>query len=568
MVTPEPYSPSQVPSIVYQLNPEAIAALRAYLTPVASGSTIYSDDAVVISPASLSSAQITSGTPAVISPAVYAPSQMTPPISSILTSSAPISATSNNDTAGIANIDINAIAQEINSTFGIEPVQVIDAGEFKAIALPPGVDVNSLGKFAALFIDPNPADAQVGGENLTSDGHITQVTPAGSSSGFSNQSETDANTTTPAASQGIVYTWNQTLTNDLMRSMPVNGSISSQTNLTASDGVVPISADNLTSPQRQYLPDTDIDIAILDTGISFDQPDLNVYRNVTFANGTLTGEDDQGHGSHVAGIAAAKDNEVGIVGIAPGARLWAIKVCEVDGKCPILNQIKGIEYAIKHADEIDVINLSIENPNSPTLNKIIDEAVKAGITVVASAGNYGKDASQTSPANNPNVITVSAIADTDGKCGGLGPDLPPDYEGNPIKDDTFAYFSNFGPVVKIAAPGVDILSTLNGTDYGLDSGTSMAAPHVTGAAALFKAEYPDATPQEIVNMTLSSSSKPDTKCSGGPQGYFTGDVDTLNEPLLFREPPNFGTTNAGTANSLTSNNAISSTSNNSTRVSA
>ena len=76
--------------------------------------------------------------------------------------------------------------------------------------------------------------------------------------------------------------------------------------------------------------------------------------------------------------------------------------------------------------------------------------LKTGITVVTAAGNYGKDASTTTPANNPNVITVSAIADTDGKCGGLGPALPPDYEGNPIYDDTFAYFSNFGPVVKIA----------------------------------------------------------------------------------------------------------------------
>jgi subtilisin len=175
--------------------------------------------------------------------------------------------------------------------------------------------------------------------------------------------------------------------------------------------------------------------------------------------------------------------------------------------------------------------------------------------------NYGKDASDTSPANNPNVNTVSAIVDTDGKCGGLGPALPPDYQGNPIIDYTFAYFSNFGPAVKIAAPGVDILSTLNGTDYGVDSGTSMAAPHVTGAAALFNAEHPDASPQEIMNMTLSTSSKPDTKCDGGPPGYITGDVDTLSEPLLFREPPTFSTT---TTTAVGSNNIISST----TRLSA
>ena len=196
--------------------------------------------------------------------------------------------------------------------------------------------------------------------------------------------------------------------------------------------------------------------------------------------------------------------------------------------------MKGIEYAIEHADEIDVLNISVENPNSASLNRLIDEAVKAGIIVVVSAGNYGKDASSTTPANNPNVLTVSAIADTDGKCGGLGPTLP-DPKATMINDDTFAYFSNFGPVVKIAAPGVDILSTLNGTDYGIESGTSMAAPHVTGAAALFKLENPAAMPEEVMNMILNSSSTPDTVCNGGSQGYFTGDLDTLSEPLLFRD---------------------------------
>src|SRR5918996_3294519 len=111
--------------------------------------------------------------------------------------------------------------------------------------------------------------------------------------------------------------------------------------------------------------------------------------------------------------------------------------------------MEGIEYAIKHADEIDVLNISIENPNTPALNSIIDEAIRAGITVVVAAGNSGSNASTISPANNPNVITVSAIGDSDGKCGGLGPALP-QFDGTVI-DDTMAYFSNFGPLVKIAA---------------------------------------------------------------------------------------------------------------------
>jgi hypothetical protein len=282
------------------------------------------------------------------------------------------------------------------------------------------------------------------------------------------------------------------------------------------------------------LPDFNVDIAILDTGVSLDHPDLNVYRDVTLINGTTTGNDDNGHGSHVAGIAAAKDNDKGIVGIAPGARIWAIKVCDGLGECKVTNQIRGVEYAIAHADEIDVLNISIENPNSPSLNNVINAAVKAGILVVVSAGNYGKDASATSPANNPNVLTVSAIADSDGVCGGAGPELTSASSNSTIADDSFAFFSNHGPAVKVAAPGVSILSTYKGSGYAVDSGTSMAAPYVSGAAALYKAQHPYATPSEVMAAIMGSGSLPDTECDGSARGYFTGDVDNLPEPLLYR----------------------------------
>ena len=277
----------------------------------------------------------------------------------------------------------------------------------------------------------------------------------------------------------------------------------------------------------------DADIAVLDTGISLSHPDLNVYRNVSFVQGTTSGNDDNGHGTHVAGIAAAKDNSIGVVGEAPGARLWAIKVCDGSGECKISNQIKGVEYAINHANEIDVLNISIENPNSPALNNIISEAVKAGITVVVSAGNYGRDASTTTPANNPNVLTVSAIGDTDGKCGGSGPAVK--LSNGTIADDTFAYFSNFGRVVKIAAPGVDIFSTYKGSGYAVDSGTSMAAPYVAGAAALYKSQFPNASPAQTMAAILALGSLPKTVCDGGAHGYFSGDRDGINEPLLFRK---------------------------------
>ena len=192
--------------------------------------------------------------------------------------------------------------------------------------------------------------------------------------------------------------------------------------------------------------DTDVDIAILDTGIDLDHPDLNVYKNVSFVRDAETGDDDNGHGTHVAGIAAAKDDGKGIVGGAPGARLWSVKVCSGDGECKISDMIKGVEYITQHADEIDVVNISVETPLSPALNRAVSASIKAGVTYVVAAGNYGHDASTTSPASNPDAITVSAIADSDGKCGGSGPQL----QVENATDDTFAQFSNFGPSVSIA----------------------------------------------------------------------------------------------------------------------
>ena len=314
--------------------------------------------------------------------------------------------------------------------------------------------------------------------------------------------------------------WSQVVPDSVKRIVPINDS--------ESQGQVA----NTSSISAGRQP-VDVDIAILDTGVSLTHPDLNVYRNASFVDGVTSGNDDQGHGSHVAGIAAAKDNSLGVVGIAPGARIWAIKICDKFGECKISDEIKGLEYATQHADEIDVLNVSIENPNSPALNNAIREAVNAGITVIVAAGNNGTNAASSSPANSPDVLSVSAIGDSDGQCGGEGPALQ--NSGKAVDDDSFAFFSNFGPSVKLAAPGVNVFSTYNGSSYAVDSGTSMAAPHVTGAAALYKAQFPDATPAEVISNITSSGSLPNTLCEGGPRGYFTGDVDGVNEPLLLRE---------------------------------
>ena len=270
------------------------------------------------------------------------------------------------------------------------------------------------------------------------------------------------------------------------------------------------------------------DIAILDSGIYTSHSDLNVYHQKSFVSGTSSGNDDNGHGTHVAGIAAAKDNSIGVVGVAPGAKLWAIKVLDRNGSGALSTIIKGIDYIRQYANQIEVANLSLGcECKSSAFDTAINNAVKAGITFVVASGNSGKDASTFSPANNPNVIAVSAIGDSDGKCGGTGPST------GSGRDDTLASFSNYGSVVDIAAPGTKIYSTYKGNSYTTMSGTSMASPHVAGAAALYEASHPGASPSEVRNALLSGGSTSSTTCDGKGHGYFTSDRDNYREPLLY-----------------------------------
>ena len=425
-------------------------------------------------------------------------------------------------------MNINDIANKIKGIPGVTLIHVYDLPGYQAVSFrgDPGPELLNDDR----FVDNNSTLSDSNAEIDRSSGHAAQIVSLGN-----NTEILDTSQAVPSGLQRTIEQLpfvNNTVIDIGKNLTSTNMTLTNATSITAGcemQRVIPISTDTNSS-----VSDSNVDIAVLDTGVSLDHPDLNVYRDVTFINGTTTGNDDNGHGSHVAGIAAAKDNDVGIVGIAPGARIWAIKVCDSFGECKITNQIKGIEYAIQHANEIDVLNISVENPNSPALNNIINAAVKAGITVVVSAGNHGKDASATSPANNHNVITVSAIGDSDGVCGAAGPDLTLD-DNSTIPDDAFAFFSNFGPAVKIATPGVNILSTYNGTGYAVDSGTSMAAPYVSGAAALYKAQHPYAMPSEVTAAVLGSGTLPNTVCDEGAHGYFTGDLDNLAEPLLYRE---------------------------------
>lgn len=285
-------------------------------------------------------------------------------------------------------------------------------------------------------------------------------------------------------------------------------------------------------------------IAILDTGIDLHHPDLNVVKNISFVTGEPDGMDHNGHGTHVAGIAAAKDNDIGVVGVAPGARLWAIKVLGADGSGSLSGIIGAINYVVAHAREIDAANLSFGGPGTSTATNVaIKRAFDRGVPVIVAAGNDNDiDAADQSPANAPFAFAVSAALDSDGKCGAGGPSI----SGH--RDDSFAWFSSYGVVVKSMAPGVNINSTtptytvtLNREinlphNYGQLSGTSMASPHVAGAAALYKSLHANATAAQIYEALMTTGSRANTVCDGDGHGYIvdrTSDHDSIAEPLLY-----------------------------------
>jgi subtilisin family serine protease len=282
----------------------------------------------------------------------------------------------------------------------------------------------------------------------------------------------------------------------------------------------------------------DADVAIVDTGIAY-HPDLNVAGGYNCSTSDHTAwRDVEHHGTHVAGIVGALDNGSGVVGVAPGARVWGVKILNDSGDGLISWYVCGLDWILAQRDPKDpsrplfeAVNMSVTKPgsddhncgftNHDPLHQAICRVVAGGITVVAAAANDHHDASKNIPASYDEVITVSALADTDGKSGGLGGNACYSW-GTYDKDDTFADFSNYGSDVDLIAPGKCILSTIPG-GYGTMSGTSMAAPTVTGAVALYKSSRPNATPAEVRDALRYL----------GNQGWKTStDPDGTHEPLL------------------------------------
>ena len=255
-------------------------------------------------------------------------------------------------------------------------------------------------------------------------------------------------------------------------------------------GIQRIFADENTAIDIDGVDDyrVDVDVAVIDTGIDFQHPDLNVAGGV---NCTLSifsaycatgGDDDHYHGTHVAGTIGAIDNGDGVVGVAPGANLWAVKVLNKRGSGWSSWIIAGIDWVAANADKIEVANMSLGGSGfSQAEYDAIQGAVNAGVAFAVAAGNEDDDARNYSPGGFDNVLSVSALTDFNGlPGGGAAPTCRTDV------DDTLADFSNWGPAVDITAPGVCILSTypLEKGGYGTISGTSMASPHAAGALAL------------------------------------------------------------------------------------
>jgi subtilisin len=240
-----------------------------------------------------------------------------------------------------------------------------------------------------------------------------------------------------------------------------------------------------------------VDVAVIDTG-SGPHADLNVVGGTNCVTPGGSYNDDNGHGTHVAGTVAARDDANSVVGVAPGARIWSVKVLNAAGSGSFAGIICGIDWVTARASTIEVANMSLGGSGANDtcaaggLHAAICRSVTAGVVYAVAAGNSNVDANTFVPATYAEVITVSAIADFNGlPGGGAAATCRADV------DDTFADFSNHGLDVDITAPGVCILSTARGGGLSTLSGTSMASPHVAGAAALYNAANPAATPAAI-----------------------------------------------------------------------
>ena len=300
-------------------------------------------------------------------------------------------------------------------------------------------------------------------------------------------------------------------------------------------------------PQDIYAPQAwgitvgsrSVTVAIIDTGVDYTHPDLspNIWTApdgshgwnfaVSFGSGNNNPRDDSGHGTHVAGIAAAViNNGVGIAGVS-GSSIMAVKVLDSSGNGYISWVASGIQWATDHGAKIISMSLGASSSSS-TLQNAVNYAWGKGSVLVAAAGNDNQQANSVDyPAAYPNVIAVSALS----------------------QGDTIASYSSIGPQVDLSAPGTSIYSTMPtyqvylNTRYGYPmnyaslSGTSMATPHVSGTAALVWARSPALTNTQVTQILTNNAF--DLGPLGQDVQYGYGKVDAYNSVLAATPSPDF-----------------------------
>lgn len=288
-----------------------------------------------------------------------------------------------------------------------------------------------------------------------------------------------------------------------------------------------------------------VNVAVIDSGIDTDHPDLNVVGGTNCIDDSGGFEDTIGHGTLVAGSIGALDNAIDFVGIAPGARLWAVRVLRKNGTGTEAQIICGIDWVTSTqtdsdpANDIAVANASIVGPlkgaedgncgrlRNDAIHLAVCNSVATGVTYVVAAGNDGSDIQDSIPAAYREVLTATAMSDTDGIPGGTG---GPDTRcGTGFADDVAASFSNFATTLAdqahtVSAPGVCVPSTYFDGALGHGSGTSFASPLVAGTVALCIYAGPCAglTPHEIVAKIVADAAAFNTKKQNSGYG-FAGD---------------------------------------------
>jgi subtilisin len=301
-----------------------------------------------------------------------------------------------------------------------------------------------------------------------------------------------------------------------------------------------------------------VNVAVLDSGIQTNHPDLNVVYAVGFADPGLNGDDWNGHGTHVAGIIGALDNYFGVVGVAPGVRLWSVQVIGPT-QSALANILAGLDYIAQHADEIEVVNASIggtPGTGYEAFHQAVSNVVSMGIVFVAAAGNATRDilggtliqgsTQNTMPAAFPEVMTITALdanllaLNTDGT---LYTNADGSYAPDPNYDKLWAS-SNFstsnktprlvissGAGIDLSEPGVNIPSTYLANGYATLTGTSMATAYASGLVSLHIAGNGRAhSAQDVyrIRQALVDNGQPQSTWAN-PSG--SRDLDGNPEPL-------------------------------------